>query len=460
MWDRAFANRLRKELPGWVEDGLLTPGAADAVLTRAEARAAHGVGVIPVALAVIGALTLGAGVILFFAANWDEMSKPAKLAVLFGSMWGAYAIAGRGLSGSARASRVLAHAMLLLGVLLFGANIQLIAQIYHIDAHYPNGVLMWSLGALVLVWVVPSEPVAVAGLALATLWSGMEIGDFDRHLHWPFLAVWALFAAPALYRRWQWGTCAALLALGVWCFMTFAEWPSLRSGDALYLLQIFAPMWAAIHLAGIALQEAPRLSALSTVIRRTSLIGALVAAHGFVYAGLHGLHWYSWNRGTVDAASWTRDAPGIGIVIFSLAFTLAAFGLAAALYRQAASKESTRDLAGIALAAIAAVLLIANLFLPGRYGSAVLMYIAINGTVFASLIWMVVHGYRSGERFQVYSAFVAYAAGMLAVYFMDFFSLMSRSLIVMGGGAVLVVGVYVMERQRRRVGPPEGASTP
>jgi len=43
---------------------------------------------------------------------------------------------------------------LLLGVILFGSNIMLIAQIYHIDSHFPNGVLMWSLGALLAAWLV------------------------------------------------------------------------------------------------------------------------------------------------------------------------------------------------------------------------------------------------------------------------------------------------------------------
>ncbi len=92
---------------------------------------------------------------------------------------------------------------------------------------------------------------------------------------------------------------------------------------------------------------------------------------------------------------------------------------------------------------------VANPFMPGRYADAVVMYLAINGTVFAVLIWLVVQGYRSGERFQVYSAFVAYGAGLIAVYFMTFWSLMGRSLFVMGAGALLIAGVYVLERQRR-----------
>lgn len=452
MWDRAFANRLRNELPRWIEEGLLAPNQGEAILARSDAQAAHGLGLIPIALSVIGALTLGTGIILFFAANWEEMTRIAKLAVLFGSMWGAYAVAGRGLSGSARASRVLAQAMLLLGVILFGANIHLIAQIYHIDAHYPNGVLMWSLGALLLAWAVPAEPVAVTGIALATLWSGMEIGEFGRQVHWPFLVVWALFLPPTLYRGWQWASAASVAALGVWCFMLLVNWHWSLGGQRVFLLEIFVLMGTSIQLAGAALHDHPRFAPLSAPVRRTALAGTLLAALGFLSVGIHGLPSWVWGSDGFDPVTWVRKAPATtGQTTLIVAFAAAALVLAILRYRKASAiADSWRNRAGMALAALGAALMLVNPFLPGGYGYVVLMYIAINGTVFAALIWMVAHGYRTGERFQVYSAFAAFGVGLFTLYFIDFWPLMSRSLLIMSGGFVLVAGVYVLETQRRR----------
>ena len=65
------------------------------------------------------------------------------------------------------------------------------------------------------------------------------------------------------------------------------------------------------------------------------------------------------------------------------------------------------------------------------------------------------------DMFTGNAAFVAYGAGLIAVYFMEFFTLMNRSLFVMGGGAVLIAGVYLLERQRRTAGAAgaEGASS-
>jgi apolipoprotein N-acyltransferase len=147
------------------------------------------------------------------------------------------------------------------------------------------------------------------------------------------------------------------------------------------------------------------------------------------------------------------------MITFIAAFGLTAMALAADRYRRATARHSKRDMAGAALAALAVAVMLINPFLPGRYGDAVFTYVAINGLIFALLIWMVVQGYRSGERFQVYSAFVAYGAGMIAVYFMEFFTLMNRSLFVMGGGAVLIAGVYLLERQRRRTTAMEGGAS-
>ena len=63
-----------------------------------------------------------------------------------------------------------------LGILLFGSNIWFIAQTYNINAHYPDGTMLWALGALAAAVIavtaititVPSA-VAVAAAVLVSL---------------------------------------------------------------------------------------------------------------------------------------------------------------------------------------------------------------------------------------------------------------------------------------------------
>jgi uncharacterized membrane-anchored protein len=197
---------------------------------------------------------------------------------------------------------------------------------------------MWALGALALVWLVPSQPVAVAGLALATLWSGMEIVEFDQHIHWPFLVVWGLFLPPALYREWKWATSGAVIALGVWCIMVFFNWGHNLRGQHLFLLETFVLLGAALHLAGTVMLDHPRLAPLSTAVRRPALFGALLAALGFLSVGIHGLPSWMWGNDGTGGNGWVRTgAANNWQVAILFTFGLMVFGLAYLSFRKAAT---------------------------------------------------------------------------------------------------------------------------
>ncbi len=47
--------------------------------------------------------------------------------------------------------------------MFYGAGIWLVAQIYNIDEHYPNGFLFWALGALAMAWAMPFDRQRPAG---------------------------------------------------------------------------------------------------------------------------------------------------------------------------------------------------------------------------------------------------------------------------------------------------------
>jgi uncharacterized membrane protein len=462
VWDSVFLNRLRKELPGWTAQGWVTAAGEAAILEQATARTRGGLRLVPTALAVMGALTFGAGVITFFAANWEAMSKIAKLLVLLGGMWGAYALAARWLAAEAAGTRALGQATTLLGVILFGANIMLIAQIYHIDSHYPNGVLTWALGALALTYAVSVQVVAVAGLALAVLWSGMEIFAFGSAIHWPFPVVWALFLPPILRHTWRYGGSAAMLALLLWCLMTLFSWPYDARGEEIFLIQVYVLAGMAFYVLGAAMEGVPAVAGLSAIVRRFALVGVLLSAHMLVYDDLYGVRRLQ-PSGTNYGIERLASAPGPWIAATLVALALAA-GLAVwHLRRRGDGRVDGLAKSGLALLAAAGGLMLINLVLPASYNTVTLLYIAMNLVVFAGIVWLIVAGYRSGDRFQVNTAFVFFALGMLALYFNYFWTLMDRSLFFMGGGALLLAGGFLLERQRRRLvgriaGPPGGAS--
>lgn len=88
---RAFRARLRKELPGWRVDGLVSDaGAAD--LARRYHLDEEGVSAAAAAIYTLGALLIGGGVISFVAWNWDRLGRAAKLSILLAALlaaiWG------------------------------------------------------------------------------------------------------------------------------------------------------------------------------------------------------------------------------------------------------------------------------------------------------------------------------------------------------------------------------------
>src|ERR1044072_4243457 len=98
----------------------------------------------------IGALLLGGGLISFVAANWEIIATPLKL-VLFLLALLAFHTIGFWLWHS-KNWRGLGHALLFCGCLVFGANIGLVAQIFHVSSNWYGGFLAWAIGSLVVGW--------------------------------------------------------------------------------------------------------------------------------------------------------------------------------------------------------------------------------------------------------------------------------------------------------------------
>jgi uncharacterized membrane protein len=130
---------------------------------------------------VIGAVLFGLGVILFFAWNWDGMPKAAKLGVIFAGLLASQS-AGLWFHFKGR-NRALGEGLAGLGTLLFGAGMILIAQIYHIDEHFPNSFVVWGLAALAMAWVLASVTQGFLAVLLLTLWFATEMWSFQSTMH-------------------------------------------------------------------------------------------------------------------------------------------------------------------------------------------------------------------------------------------------------------------------------------
>ena len=175
-----FRAALRNELPIWIQKGFISEQTAKQLsqayqlenLTHESTRLLSAV------IFTIGGVLLGGGVISFVAANWDAIPTPVKLALLFFALISFHAV-GFWLWHTHNWRR-LGHALIFCGCLVFGANIGLIAQIFHISSNWYGGFGAWALGSLVMAWAVRSWIIGVLALGTSFLWFIGFQSDYEQ----------------------------------------------------------------------------------------------------------------------------------------------------------------------------------------------------------------------------------------------------------------------------------------
>jgi hypothetical protein len=140
------------------------------------------------ALMGVAALLIGAAVLLLIGYNWEDMSAAAKLAVIFGAILGTH---GLGLwLRYRRDAGLLSEIAFFLGCLFYGCGIWLVAQIFHINSHYPDGLWYWALGVLPFALCLDTLLLHALVVGLLAAWVGTETLGFDH------------FLRPLLFGRW------------------------------------------------------------------------------------------------------------------------------------------------------------------------------------------------------------------------------------------------------------------
>jgi len=190
---------LLAEIDLWLNEELITPDQAENIKHRYQV-SDQGPAWGRIIFFSIGAVLFGLGVILLFAYNWEKMHKFAKLAVIVLALLTGHGT-GFWLRQPAGRYRSAGEGLHLTGTMLFGAGIWLVAQIYHIDEHYPNAFFIWGFGAMTLAWALPSISHAILATVLLVLWNGCEALDFKNpQLLSPFILLAGLLPLAWAYR--------------------------------------------------------------------------------------------------------------------------------------------------------------------------------------------------------------------------------------------------------------------
>ncbi|HWJ04238.1 MAG TPA: DUF2157 domain-containing protein [Steroidobacteraceae bacterium] len=339
-----------------------------------------------------GGLLLAAGVLLFVAAHWAELSPWGRFALLSAT------VAALHLGGGLVASRSAALATTLhaVGTAALGAAIFLAGQAFNLAAHWPEGLLLWALGAACGAWLLRD---------------------------WPQV-LWLAVLVPAwLVSAWQAHVVDASRFVGTFDLDVLAAPPAVG---------VFLGAMAYLVAAGPRRTSDNRraLSRLGALVLLPA--GAALAVVGVAFDGFGGAH-----------AAATLPA---GWLLLGWSVAVAAPLLLGAVLRG-------REAWPLAVAAVFAVA-VAALDADGSAGLA-----AIHVGFLAACSGLAWWGLHDGHRLRINVAVVGFALTVLSFYFSSLFDKLGRALGLIVLGVLFLGGGWLLERTRRRLlDRMEGAS--
>ncbi len=247
MWfNFKHSRQLKAEIESWRQENLISGEQAEQLIRRYELDVAppwyRRTDFILRALAL---LLAALGLLLIISQNWHRLPIPARSAIGLAPLLVSYLLGWiflrRGQKESAELSFFMAS-------LLFGVNIFLQAQIFHISAYYPDGILWWIIGSLPFAILLNSRLHHGLTEVLFLFWISQQLDYHQYAMSGPLLILTLLIllwrsANPLLLILFCLNTFLLLLNLDQTFFPenTFRFW-SLFAAYSLFAAR-FLPLW-------------------------------------------------------------------------------------------------------------------------------------------------------------------------------------------------------------------------
>jgi uncharacterized membrane protein len=163
------SSQVQTALERWRDAGLIDDATTRRILDYEQKAAPDRERRFPLAQALaitFGVLLVGAGILLFIAAHWEQLSPMQRFSLVMTTLGGLHVVAALLRERSEKLSRGL-HAM---GTITLGASIALAGQIFNLNEHWPGGILLWALGAWLAYFVLDDWIQAALAAILTPAW--------------------------------------------------------------------------------------------------------------------------------------------------------------------------------------------------------------------------------------------------------------------------------------------------
>ena len=390
--DFPFLRKLEQETELWLKEGIILPEQKERILARyrllKKADEKAGPGRLITTISILGSILVGIGVILFIASNWSAIPNWSRLFIVFSSMLASYGI-GFYFRYEAKNYPKVGAALILLGSFIFGAGMFLIAQIYHITVHYPNGPLLWGLFVLPLAYLLRFKSLISLAILVLLIWLGMEARL--RISHYDYLATVTM--VPLFFM-------AGITLWGVG--LMHREWKSLKIISSPYVL-----------------------------------IGSLIT----FFAG-YLLTFNLYELRLVSSALWIFYA-GIG-VLFLVSMVMRCLP---------EEKEKGWIPESLALVILMGIVIYLSLFPPTISPKSVKgdLRFFFNILFALEIVGLIILGFIRRYPPYVNIGLLFFGLDVVARYFDFFWELLPRSLFFILGGLLLLFGGIILERKRRKI---------
>jgi uncharacterized membrane protein len=416
---------LRDSIEGWRRGGLIDDGTAETLLldveTRHPARSFSSIAIL------LGVICIAFGVVTFVAANWEDMSRIARVVTIVVALWASWA---GSIWARSRNHEWLGQTLVLLACAIFGAGIMLVAQIYNMQGNGRDAVWLWGVGTLAGALLARSVPALSLAILVFAIWGLMPdyiAGLSKTSVHYAYLFWWLIAAAAAWWMRSRFAGHLSALGLVAWTLGSSAIYLSDNKADMLFLLAALA--CATVLVSALLYSDGAgqwlRGFEPQGIIYSFLLTGGLI----FLWYLATDINWYSWSRSGLVVSYWW---PG-------LLALLAAAGFAVAGARN--TNQNRYDLIVAVFFAFAYFVLAG---FPYR------IPFAVEATLLALTVWVIRMGWRLEYHSLSNSGFIGFAAVMLMIYLRTVGTLFSTSLFYTGAGLLILAGAVILPRLMKR----------
>jgi uncharacterized membrane protein len=182
--------QFREEIESWVKEGIISSDQSQKLSQKYQLPE---LGEAPpfykdssFVLKAVAILIGVAGLMLVIAQNWEDLPIVARMLTGLIPLFVAYIWGFLKLRQNDEQTAELAF---LLASLLFGVNIMLQAQIFHISSYFPNGVLWWILGTIPTMIYFRSKIIAIIFQGLFIIWISLQMEYMQFSVWSPILIL-------------------------------------------------------------------------------------------------------------------------------------------------------------------------------------------------------------------------------------------------------------------------------